>query len=555
MGPSTPSDDPPPSDGGRAASKRPPGDLFRQEAVAEQQDRWLGTVLLVPKVSHTVYTSFTALIVAAVLGLFAFGEYTRKARIGRLAGARAGADPYRRAAGGRADPGAGAGGARGRGRNAARGVVGRAAAARRSGATQGEVVRQLRARRDSLRAERGRHRALFAAAGGDARAAARGDRGRGARPGARRRRCSGQRLALAERALARQRELRGRGIATEQNLLEAEEDALDQAAGAAGAGARAHRRSRAPGSSSRRSATSCRCARRCSSPTTDREIAAARPGAGRGRGGARDRHHRAARPGPSPALRAAAGEQRRDPDAPLMTLVPAGARLEARLFGPSRAIGFVRPGPARAAALRGLPAPEVRPVRRHGEERLAQHGRAGGARRGDGGAAAGPRPRASRSTASPSSSRAQTATAYGEAVPLQPGMQLEADVLIETRRVYQWVLDPLHSLTGRERGMNATEGLQFGWGRRLPVVLQTEAAECGLACLAMIASYHGHHADPTALRRRFGFSLKGATLKDADRGRRPHRPRLAPACGSSSTSSGCCGRPASCTGTSTISSC
>ena len=27
-----------------------------------------------------------------------------------------------------------------------------------------------------------------------------------------------------------------------------------------------------------------------------------------------------------------------------MTLVPAGARLEARLFGPSRSIGFVRPG-------------------------------------------------------------------------------------------------------------------------------------------------------------------------------------------------------------------
>ena len=46
---------------------------------------------------------------------------------------------------------------------------------------------------------------------------------------------------------------------------------------------------------------------------------------------------------------------------------------------------------------------------------------------------------------------AQTATAYGEPVPLQPGMQLEADVLIETRRLYQWVLDPLYSLTGRSQ--------------------------------------------------------------------------------------------------------
>jgi ATP-binding cassette, subfamily B, bacterial CvaB/MchF/RaxB len=62
--------------------------------------------------------------------------------------------------------------------------------------------------------------------------------------------------------------------------------------------------------------------------------------------------------------------------------------------------------------------------------------------------------------------------------------------------------------------MSGIEGLHFGWGRRLPVTLQSEAAECGLACLSMIASYHGHSFEPNALRRRFGFSLKGATLKD-----------------------------------------
>lgn len=58
------------------------------------------------------------------------------------------------------------------------------------------------------------------------------------------------------------------------------------------------------------------------------------------------------------------------------------------------------------------------------------------------------------------------------------------------------------------------ENLQFGWGKRLPLILQAEAAECGLACLAMVAGYHGHHADTATLRRRHGFSLKGATLKD-----------------------------------------
>jgi ATP-binding cassette, subfamily B, bacterial CvaB/MchF/RaxB len=52
----------------------------------------------------------------------------------------------------------------------------------------------------------------------------------------------------------------------------------------------------------------------------------------------------------------------------------------------------------------------------------------------------------------------------------------------------------------------------FRWGRRVPMIRQSEAAECGLACLAMIAAYHGQHHSLPALRRRFGTSLKGMTL-------------------------------------------
>lgn len=43
-------------------------------------------------------------------------------------------------------------------------------------------------------------------------------------------------------------------------------------------------------------------------------------------------------------------------------------------------------------------------------------------------------------------------------------------------------------------------------------ILQTESSECGLACLAMLASHYGHHADLADLRRQFSISLKGATL-------------------------------------------
>ncbi len=56
------------------------------------------------------------------------------------------------------------------------------------------------------------------------------------------------------------------------------------------------------------------------------------------------------------------------------------------------------------------------------------------------------------------------------------------------------------------------ESLSFGLRRRLPVILQTEAAECGLACLAMVMGYHGVITDLATLRARHAISLKGMTL-------------------------------------------
>ena len=60
-----------------------------------------------------------------------------------------------------------------------------------------------------------------------------------------------------------------------------------------------------------------------------------------------------------------------------------------------------------------------------------------------------------------------------------------------------------------------TAGLRLGLGgAQVPLILQTEAAECGLACLAMVAGAHGLHTDLATLRQRFSLSLKGATLAD-----------------------------------------
>ncbi|MFK8083224.1 MAG: peptidase domain-containing ABC transporter [Granulosicoccus sp.] len=62
--------------------------------------------------------------------------------------------------------------------------------------------------------------------------------------------------------------------------------------------------------------------------------------------------------------------------------------------------------------------------------------------------------------------------------------------------------------------MSVAGSLKLGIGRKLPMQLQTEAAECGMACLAMVSSYFGSPFSLTDLRSRYGFSLKGASLED-----------------------------------------
>src|SRR5947209_3552239 len=74
-----------------------------------------------------------------------------------------------------------------------------------------------------------------------------------------------------------------------------------------------------------------------------------------------------------------------------------------------------------------------------------------------------------------------------------------------------------HYADGKVEFMTLVERLNLGWNSRSPLVLQTEASECGLACLTMLAQRFGYGIDLPTLRRRFGMSLKGATLKDVIR--------------------------------------
>ena len=128
---------------------------------------------------------------------------------------------------------------------------------------------------------------------------------------------------------------------------------------------------------------------------------------------------------------------------PLATLIPADAELEAHLFSPSRSIGFVREG--QDVLLRYL----AYPYQKFGQHRASvvaiSRNPMLAAELGftpiDG-------------TREPlyrikAALEAQAIRAYGRLEPLQPGMQVEADILLDRRRLIEWIFEPLLSLAGR----------------------------------------------------------------------------------------------------------
>ncbi|WP_262981655.1 peptidase domain-containing ABC transporter [Photorhabdus kleinii] len=54
----------------------------------------------------------------------------------------------------------------------------------------------------------------------------------------------------------------------------------------------------------------------------------------------------------------------------------------------------------------------------------------------------------------------------------------------------------------------------FSFGKSLPVIIQSEVSECGLACIAMIAGYHGFNTDLLSMRKLFEVSQHGMSLKE-----------------------------------------
>lgn len=132
----------------------------------------------------------------------------------------------------------------------------------------------------------------------------------------------------------------------------------------------------------------------------------------------------------------------------LMSIVPANSHLQAELYAPSKAIGFIHAGDPVRVRYQAYP-----------YQKFGQHN---GSVISISKATLSAIELATMTGSVPGLGlegeqiyrirvdiEAQSVLAYGKPRPLQTGMLVEADILQETRRLYEWVLEPLYSLTGK----------------------------------------------------------------------------------------------------------
>ncbi|WP_140637134.1 HlyD family secretion protein [Methylibium rhizosphaerae] len=121
----------------------------------------------------------------------------------------------------------------------------------------------------------------------------------------------------------------------------------------------------------------------------------------------------------------------------LAVVLPVGSALEAELYAPSRAVGFIQPGAPVLVRYQAFP------YQKFGQHQGVVREVAGVALRD--GTDAGNEPVYRVRVRLP----LQEVLAYDRPQPLRPGMTLDASLLLERRKLYEWVLEPLYSLGGR----------------------------------------------------------------------------------------------------------
>lgn len=131
----------------------------------------------------------------------------------------------------------------------------------------------------------------------------------------------------------------------------------------------------------------------------------------------------------------------------LAALLPAGAELEAEIYAPSRSAGFIKPG------MPVLLRYQAYPHQKFGQYRATVREIAHTALRPEElsipGAVLAPNASGEPLYRIRLKLERQYVLAYGNRMPLKSGMLLESSVILDHRRLYEWVLEPLFSISGR----------------------------------------------------------------------------------------------------------
>ena len=131
------------------------------------------------------------------------------------------------------------------------------------------------------------------------------------------------------------------------------------------------------------------------------------------------------------------------PGQPLLSLLPASSALEAHLLVPSRAVGFVEPGDTVLLRYQAFP---YQKFGHYGGKvvRISRSALSAGELGSLMGSTQATEPHYRIVVALDR----PTVRAFGKDEPLKPGMLLEADILGEQRKLWEWVIEPLYALSG-----------------------------------------------------------------------------------------------------------
>lgn len=412
--------------------------IFRREALESQQTSWIGEIQLVRPLPLALLTGGVVLAALAVGAFLALGEYTRKVRVSgvlvpdrgliRLVTQQDAVVLERRVAEG------------------AKVRIGevlfvlsldRAAA---GGDTQAMVQRTLAEREASLRGATEQQQALVASqltALDRRRADLQRERAALDSESA----LLAKRLALAEQAQARLESLRSDNFISAAHVQAKAEELLGlQAQRQAHERQRsAHERDIAALEAQRRELP-LQASARIGELDRERAELAQKRAESEGR---RSLEIRATHDGVVSAVLASPGQAVTAASA-LAILVPAGSALQAHLYAPSSAVGFLRP--EQPVLLRYHAFAYQKFGHQHGrieQVSLAPLQATELAGQPWGGSTREPMYRITVAL------ERQQMPAYGALQPLAPGMQLDADVPIERRKLYEWLFEPVLGMAGR----------------------------------------------------------------------------------------------------------